>query len=69
MNIAPFSESDLIFIDCTYSVRNMTRSHARSPSVQRAMSENSLNQRTRVSTIGACANDQFIDRFLVTKVL
>ncbi len=68
-NLAPFEAKDLIFIDCTYSVRNMTRSHARSPKGQRAMSENSLNQRTRISTIGACANDQFIDRFLVTKVL
>ncbi len=40
-NLAPFEAKDLIFIDETGRVRNMTRSHARSPKGQRAMSENS----------------------------
>ena len=35
-NIAPFEAKDLIFIDETGSVRNMTRRYARSPKNQRA---------------------------------
>ncbi|MEK8021190.1 MAG: IS630 family transposase, partial [Candidatus Parabeggiatoa sp.] len=52
-NIAPFEAKDFIFIDETGSVRNLTRSHARSPKGQRAHSENSLIRGTRISTIGA----------------
>ncbi len=36
INIAPFEAKDLIYIDETGSVRNLTRSHARSPRNQRA---------------------------------
>jgi transposase len=53
INIAPFEAKDLIFIDETGSVRNMTRRYARSPKNQRAYCENSLTKGTRVSTIGA----------------
>ena len=35
----------------------MTRRHARSLSVQRAMSENSLTRGTRISTIGALGTE------------
>ena len=42
INIAPFEDKDLIFIDETGSVRNMTRNYARSPKNQRAYCENSL---------------------------
>lgn len=52
-NIAPFEAKDFIFIDETGRVRNLTRSHARSPKGQRAHSENSLIRGTRISTIGA----------------
>jgi hypothetical protein len=42
-NIAPFEAKELIFIDETGSVRNMTRRYARSPLGQRANSENKRN--------------------------
>jgi transposase len=53
INIAPFEANDLIFIDETGCVRNMTRRYARSPQNQRAYCENSLTRGTRISTIGA----------------
>ena len=52
-NLAPFEAKDLIFIDETGSVKNMTRRYARSLLGQRARCENSLTKGTRISTIGA----------------
>ncbi len=52
-NIAPFEAKDLIYIDETGSVRNLTRNYARSNQGQRAKCSNSLTRGTRISTIGA----------------
>jgi len=62
-NLAPFEAKDLIFIDETGSVRNMTRSHARSPKGQRAHCENSLTRGTRISTIGALGTEGLLTAF------
>lgn len=62
-NIGPFDASDLIFIDETGSVRNITRSHARSPRNQRAYCGNSLTRGTRISTIGALGYEGLLTAF------
>ncbi len=62
-NIAPFEASDLIYIDETGSVRNMTRSHARSPKKQRAHCGNSLTKGVRISTIGALGYEGLLTAF------
>jgi transposase len=62
-NIEPFEAKDLIFIDETGSVRNMTRRHARSPKGQRAHCENSLTRGTRISTIGALGTEGLLTAF------
>lgn len=62
-NIAPFEAKDFIFIDETGRVRNLTRSHARSPKGQRAHCENSLTRGTRISTIGALGTEGLLTAF------
>jgi len=57
INIAPFDAEDFIFLDETGSVRNSTRSHARSPQGQRIKSPNSLIRGPRISTIGALGTE------------
>ncbi|MEK8015606.1 MAG: transposase [Candidatus Parabeggiatoa sp.] len=62
-NIDTEDPKALIFIDETGCVRNLTRSHARSPQGQRAHCENSLNRGTRISTIGALKTDGILTAF------
>ncbi len=62
-NIALFEAKDFIFIDETGCVRNITRSHARSLSGQRAHCGNSLTRGTRISTIGALNIDGILTAF------
>jgi transposase len=57
INIASFDAEDFIFLDETGSVRNLTRSHARSPQGQRIKSPNSLIRGSRISTIGALGTE------------
>ena len=55
--IALHSPSDLIYIDETGSVKNLTRSHARSPVNQRVHCPNPVARGTRISTVGALSID------------
>ena len=63
INIAPFKIEDLIFIDETGCVRNITRPYARSTKGQRAHCFNSLTRGTRISTIGALGIEGLLTAF------
>jgi len=56
-NIAAFEAEDFIFLDETGSVRNSTRSQARSLQGQRIKSPNSLIRGPRISTIGTLGTE------------
>lgn len=62
-NISPFNLEDLIFIDETGCVRNITRPYARSRKGQRAHCGNSLTRGARVSTIGALDMEGLLTAF------
>jgi len=63
INTAHFEAKYLIYLDETGRVRNLTRSHARSPKNQRAHCGNSLTKGVRISTIGALGIDGLLTAF------
>jgi len=65
-NIAPFDAGEMIFIDETGSVRNMTGNYARSPQGQPAKCAKSLTRGTRISTAGALTVEGVVAAFCYT---